>query len=140
MEVRLELPPAADVELVAVRAAEILAKGLGFGPEGREAIGIALAEACLNALEHGADGGGIMVRLAARQAGDGPAEFLAEVEDHGPGFGARGSAPPPRAGRVKKRGWGLALMRELMDGVEIESRPGRTVVRMRKFAEVEHER
>lgn len=140
MEVHLELPPAADVELVAVTAAEILAKRAGIGPEGRDAIGIALAEACLNALEHGADGGSIMVRLVAREAGDGPGELLAEIEDHGPGFQGPRFTEPPRARRVRKRGWGLVLMRELMDEVEIESHPGRTVVRMRKFAEAGNDR
>ncbi len=140
MEVRLELPPVADVELVVVRAAEILAKRLGIGSEGRDAIGIALAEACLNALEHGAGGGGIMVRLVARKHGDGPGELLAEIEDHGPGFQASRLTASPRGGRVRKRGWGLVLIRELMDEVEIESHPGRTVVRMRKFAEAGNDR
>ncbi len=140
MEIRLELPPAPDVELVAVRAAEILARRVGFAPEGRDAIGIALAEACLNALEHGADGGRIMVRLVTREAGAGPAELLAEIEDHGGGFDASRFERPPRGRRVQKRGWGLVLMRELMDEVEIESYPGRTVVRMRKCVEAGHDR
>jgi len=38
-------------------------------------------------------------------------------------------------GCVVKRGWGLTLIRELMDEVQIESRPGLTLVRMVKYVE-----
>jgi len=33
---------------------------------------------------------------------------------------------------LKKRGWGLTLIRELVDRVDVQSRPGLTVVRMMK--------
>lgn len=134
--IRLVLPPLEEVELVAVRAAEALGRAAGFEKNALDAVGIALAEACLNGLEHGGGEGGIMVRLAVEGGEGRPAALLAEVEDHGAGFGA--SAPRPQAGageRLKKRGWGLVLMRELMDEVEVESEPGRTVVRMRKYRE-----
>ena len=134
-EIRLVLPPLPDVELVAVRAAEVLGRHAGFGQDALDAIGIALAEACLNGIEHGGVGG-IMVRLAVDGAEDRGPALAVEVEDHGTGFATGPTRRPRRAGdRLKKRGWGLVLMRELMDEVEVESRPGRTVVRMRKCVE-----
>ncbi len=135
MELRLELPPTPDVELVAIRAADLLAERLGFDASGRDAIGIALAEACLNAIEHGRNGEGIMVKLAVEEAAGGRA-LVVEVEDHGPGFDPQTSGRRPASGgTVMKRGWGLVLMRELMDEVEIVSHSGGTVVRMRKVLE-----
>jgi len=135
-EIRLVLPPLNGVELVAVRAAEVLGRGAGFPRETLDAVGIALAEACLNGLEHGRGEGGIMVRLALEEGVRRAPALLVEVEDHGIGFGKSRSRHPGRVGgRLKKRGWGLVLMRELMDEVDVESVPGRTVVRMRKYLE-----
>lgn len=135
MEVRLDLPAAPDVELVAVRAAEVLGRRAGFSRESLEAIGVAVAEACLNAIEHGSDGG-VAVRVFAEvEPGERPA-LVIEVEDHGRGFDpAAVRRRRAKAGRPRKRGWGLEIMRELMDDVTIDSHPGRTLVRMRKRLE-----
>ena len=61
-----------------------------------------------------------------------------EVEDEGGGFDPTES-PRNSATRVhgctSKRGWGLTLIRELMDEVQIRSNPGMTLVRMRKYVE-----
>jgi anti-sigma regulatory factor (Ser/Thr protein kinase) len=61
-----------------------------------------------------------------------------DVEDHGDGFDPT-TAPKNSASRVigstMKRGWGLTLIRELMDEVQIESAPGKTLVSMRKYVE-----
>ena len=49
------------------------------------------------------------------------------------------TAPKNSASRVigssMKRGWGLTLIRELMDEVQIRSAPGKTLVSMRKYVE-----
>jgi anti-sigma regulatory factor (Ser/Thr protein kinase) len=61
-----------------------------------------------------------------------------EVEDHGGGFDPA-TAPQNSSTRVlgstMKRGWGLTLIRELMDEVQIRSEPGKTLVSMRKYVE-----
>jgi anti-sigma regulatory factor (Ser/Thr protein kinase) len=61
-----------------------------------------------------------------------------DVEDHGDGFDPA-TAPQNSAARVigstMKRGWGLTLIRELMDEVQIRSAPGKTLVSMRKYVE-----
>jgi serine/threonine-protein kinase RsbW len=135
MKVALHLPVVPNVELVAAKAVETFGGALGMDQTRIEAASVAMVEACLNAMEHG--GGQMVVRMSD----DGPAgktSLVIEVEDQGAGFDPD-KAPRNSASRVhgctSKRGWGLTLIRELMDEVQIQSNPGRTLVRMRKYVE-----
>ncbi|MEW6338614.1 MAG: ATP-binding protein [Acidobacteriota bacterium] len=123
------LTPAPNAELEAARAVEELAEGLGFLRDTLDEVKLAVVEACLNALEY--SGGRVDVELTAHS--DAPPRIEIEVTDRGPGFDPA-AVPPPRLENKlhasRKRGWGLELMRRLMDRVEIASRPGRTQVRM----------
>jgi anti-sigma regulatory factor (Ser/Thr protein kinase) len=131
----LHLPVVPNVELVAAKAVETLGGALGMHQTRVEAASVAMVEACLNAMEHG--GGPVTVRLRKDNHDARPC-LLIEVEDHGDGFDPE-SAPTNSASRVlgsaSKRGWGLTLIRELMDDVEIRSTPGKTLVSMRKYVE-----
>ncbi len=133
MGVELHLPLIPDVELVAAKAVEVIGRNLGMAPEDIEAAAVATVEACLNAMEHGGNTE-VLVRVDSIDI-DGQRFLQAEVEDHGVGFDP---ASVPKAGSsrvhgcVAKRGWGLTLIGELMDQVDVRSRPGMTVVRMRK--------
>ena len=135
MDVVLQLPVVPNVELVAAKAVEALGGALGMPRAKEEAASVAPVEACLNAMEHG--GGEVVVRLCGENESGRP-ELVIEVEDHGAGFDP---AKPPRKtvadvlGCASKRGWGLTLIRELMDDVQIRSRPGKTLVRMSKYVE-----
>jgi serine/threonine-protein kinase RsbW len=135
MEVVLHLPVVPNVELVAAKAVETLGGALGMHQTRVEAASVAMVEACLNAMEHG--GGPVTVRLCQDNHDARPC-LLIEVEDHGEGFDPE-EAPQNSATRVlgsaSKRGWGLTLIRELMDDVEILSTPGKTLVSMRKYVE-----
>jgi serine/threonine-protein kinase RsbW len=135
MEVVLHLPVVPNVELVAAKAVETLGGALGMDQSRVEAASVAVVEACLNAMEHG--GGPVVVRL--RSATEAERACLAvEVEDHGQGFDperAPRNRPSRVLGRSTKRGWGLTLIRELMDEVHIQSAPGKTLVYMRKYVE-----
>jgi len=135
MEVVLHLPVVPNVELVAAKAVETLGGALGMHQTRVEAASVAMVEACLNAMEHG--GGPVTVRLRKDNHDARPC-LLIEVEDHGGGFDPD-TAPQNSAsrvlGRASKRGWGLTLIRELMDDVEIRSKPGMTLVSMRKYLE-----
>ncbi|MCG6948274.1 MAG: ATP-binding protein [Acidobacteria bacterium] len=135
MEVVLHLPVVPNVELVAAKAVETLGGALGMHQTHVEASSVAVVEACLNAMEHG--GGPVTVRLREDNH-DSKRCLVIEVEDHGGGFDPE-TAPKNSASRVigcaSKRGWGLTLIRELMDDVQIESTPGKTVVAMRKLVE-----
>ena len=127
--VRLVLPSSPRAELLAEQALEDLGTRAGFSRDTLDEVKLAVLEACLNALEYGL--GEVEVEFVAH-AGDTP-WLEVYVEDHGPGFDPS-SVPAPeletklRASR--KRGWGLELMRRLMDEVEVQSRPGLTRVRM----------
>ena len=130
MEVVLHLPVVPNVELVAAKAVETVGAALGMSASRVEAASVATVEACLNAMEHG--GGGMVVRLTSENCAGRP-RLVIEVEDHGAGFdpdGARQQSASRVLGCASKRGWGLTLIRELMDEVEIRSQPGTTLVRM----------
>jgi len=138
MEVVLHLPVVPNVELVAAKAIEALGGALGMPQTRVEAASVAIVEACLNAMEHG--GGRMSVRVAGEggEGDNGRRRLVVEVEDHGRGFDPL-TAPRNTASQVlgcaSKRGWGLTLIRELMDEVEIFSEPGQTIVRMCKYVE-----
>ena len=136
MEVVLHLPVVPNVELVAAKAVETVGGALGMNQSGIEAASVATVEACLNAMEHG--GGQMVVRMSDEHSEGRPC-LVVEVEDQGKGFDPT-EAPRNSATRVhgctSKRGWGLTLIRELMDEVQIRSHPGQTVVRMRKYVEI----
>jgi serine/threonine-protein kinase RsbW len=135
MEVVLHLPVVPNVELVAAKAVETLGSALGMDRSRVEAASVAIVEACLNAMEHG--GGRMIVRVTSEGEPD-RHQLVIEVEDHGEGFdpsSAPQNSPSRVIGSASKRGWGLTLIRELMDDVQIRSQPGRTLVRMCKYVE-----
>jgi anti-sigma regulatory factor (Ser/Thr protein kinase) len=113
VRVRLVLPRTPRAELLATRAVEQAGQHIAFPRDTLAEVKLAVVEACLNALEYG--------------SGE------VEVEDHGPGFDPTGVARPVLEDKLRsdrKRGWGLELIRRLMDEVEITSQPGLTTVRM----------
>jgi serine/threonine-protein kinase RsbW len=135
MEVVLHLPVVPNVELVAAKAVETLGGTLGMHQTHVEAASVAMVEACLNAMEHG--GGPFTVRLRSDNQNSRPC-LVIEVEDHGEGFDpetAPKNSPSRVLGSTLKRGWGLTLIRELMDEVQIRSGPGMTQISMRKYVE-----
>ena len=135
MDVVLHLSVVPNVELVAAKAVETLGAALGMSQTHVEAASVAMVEACLNAIEHG--GGPVTVRLHDDNHSTTPC-LVIEVEDHGDGFDpatAPQNSPSRVLGSASKRGWGLTLIRELMDEVQIRSEPGKTVVSMRKYVE-----
>lgn len=84
---------------------------------------LAAHEVTVNALTHGGGQGLMRVWRAG-------SELVCEVEDRGPGFSDRlAGRHPPDPGLT--RGRGLWIARSLSDRIEIESAPGRTVVRLR---------
>jgi anti-sigma regulatory factor (Ser/Thr protein kinase) len=117
LEIELIIPRAADVELIAARALEQLAENLAIDAEVTGRLKVAVVEACINAFEHAgvADG---RVRLVFSVSG---ARLLMRVENRGRPLAALPS--PAVAGReARGRGWGLTLIRELVDEVALEPR------------------
>ena len=130
MRVRVVLPRTARAELAAVQAVEDLGQRIAFPRDTLAEVKLAVVEACLNALEYGA--GDVVVEFAVHLKNGGPWLEVAVV-DHGPGFNPSRVPTPALEEKLRarrKRGWGIELMRHLMDEVEISSRPGYTKVRM----------
>ena len=128
------LPMLPDKELEAGEEASEIAIEASMDPDRIDELRLAVQEAFINASEHsGASDGRVYVSLAL--LGDERAELVqVTVRDTGVGF------PEPvlrgtmrnEEGRPRKRGWGLTLIRRLVDEVEIESGSHGTVVVMRK--------
>lgn len=128
--IRLVLPRVHDAELLAGRAVYDVGQRLNFPHDTLEEVKLAVVEACLNALEHGH--GEVEVEVIAHPEKVPPSlEVL--IVDHGPGFDPAEIPTPHIEAKLRgnrKRGWGLELMRHLMDQVEVTSRPGFTQVRL----------
>ena len=121
VEYELILPIKADSEVVAARVAEEVAAFAAVDADTVDRIKMAIIEACINAFEHSASESG-KVRLRYLLSPDRIELF---VQDDGKGFQSG------TAGESKKnRGWGLKLIRELVDDVEIITGPDGTVVHM----------
>ena len=128
--VELKLPVLPDMELSATKTAEIVAKHMELGEEKSAEISMALIEACINAFEHSDSNKQIEIHF--RIKGD---ELVIQVTDKGKGFDESKVKIPKieeKIGSDYKRGWGLQLIKELMDTVEFESSSEGTTVTMTK--------
>lgn len=118
MEFEMTIPMVSDTELVAARALEQLAENLRIGPQEIGRIKMALVEACINAFEHSGVREG-RVRLLFSVAGG---DLRIRVENRGRRLDAFSPQAAEGAEDRRKRGWGLTLIRELMDDVAFEPR------------------
>ena len=126
--VELKLPVLPDMELSATKTAEIVAKHMELSEEKSAEISMALIEACINAFEHSESNKQIEIHF--RIKGD-----EIQVTDKGKGFDESKVKIPKieeKIGSDHKRGWGLQLIKELMDTVEFESSSEGTTVTMTK--------
>ncbi|MDQ3798737.1 MAG: ATP-binding protein [Acidobacteriota bacterium] len=120
-----------DTELIAAHAVEEIARRHAFKPAAINQIKTALVEACINAAEHSHspdrriyqkisfEDDKIIITIANRGVKM-PTEKVLESE----------SRLEPTEGR---RGWGLKLMRRLMDEVNFEQTDDGTRISMVKF-------
>lgn len=125
LEFELVLPMKADTEVVAARVAEEVGAYASVDADTVDRIKMAIIEACINAFEHsGSDTGKVHLRYVLA-----PERIDLYVRDDGKGFrtGTKGSESK------RNRGWGLKLIRELVDEVEIETGEEGTTVRMVKY-------
>ena len=133
-EREIVLPMLPDKELVAGEAASDLATEAHMEPDRVDELRLAVQEAFINASEHsGASDGRVFVTLTLL-GGERPELVQVTIRDHGVGFSepARQGTMRGGEGTPRKRGWGLTLIRRLVDEVEIDSGSHGTVVVMRK--------
>lgn len=135
-EVTLALPMMRDMEVEASKTATAIAEAMHMSPDRIDEVRMAVIEACINAFEHShAQDQEVFVTFQVLGQGD-PEKLRITVRDHGVGF-KPGEMEEPRIEQKltakDKRGWGLKIIRGLMDEVEIHSDSGGTTVVMSKL-------
>ena len=128
--VELTLPVMADMELAATKTAEVVAKRMGLDDMKTAEISMALIEACINAFEHSKTKDNVFITYIIQED-----TLVIKVGDRGVGFDYEVVAIPNIDEKINsshKRGWGVQLMKELMDTVKFETTEDGTTVTMTK--------
>jgi serine/threonine-protein kinase RsbW len=122
------LPMGEDNELVAANTVEQIARRLDFRPEAINQIKTAIVEACINTAEHSFSPDRKIYQ-----------RFRVESDRLTITIASRGVTPSGISEKaadeavLERRGWGLQLIRSLMDEVEFESVDEGTSLRMTKY-------
>jgi serine/threonine-protein kinase RsbW len=126
------VPMGEDNELIAANTAEQIARRLTFRPEAINQIKTAIVEACINASEHSfspdrkiyqrfrVESDRLVITISSR--GIVPANLNGAT-----------SGSEAKEAAEERRGWGLKLIRTLMDEVEFERVDDGTSLRMTKY-------
>ncbi len=126
--VEIFLPSTLGYEKVARSAAEAVAEEMGFSPDRIADLKTAVAEACMNAIEHGnqeSRSAAVTVLLTAAKE-----QLEINVTDEGL-QSMPDEFPAPGRTAQENRGWGMFFISHLVDEVEITRLPqGGNQVRM----------
>ena len=132
-EYEMVIPMGDDSELIAAHTVEQIARRVKFRPEAINQIKTALVEACINAAEHSLSPDRKIYQ-----------RFVVEGDKLVVTVTSRGVVPEHVAGQVSestvdqgngasRRGWGLKLIKTLMDEVEFERVDDGTQLKMTKY-------
>lgn len=131
----MTLPMGPEMEIAASRAATSVAEAMRMSPDKIDEVRMAVVEACINAIEHSRSGDQT-VYLSFAVLGEGEPERLrVTVRDRGVGFSPDELEEPTIEEKLtseRKRGWGLKIIRGLMDEVEVRSGTDGTTIEMSK--------
>ncbi len=139
-EFEMVIPMGEDTELIAANTLEHIARRINFPPEAINQIKTALVEACINAAEHShspdrkiyqqflVESDRLTVTVSSRgviapQSAIEPPASQQHTDNNGHGGEQSG----------ERRGWGLKLIRTLMDEVEFERVDDGSRLRMTKY-------
>jgi serine/threonine-protein kinase RsbW len=132
-EVALVIPMIPDIEVTATETAAAVAEYMKFNSDKIDELKLALIEACINAFEHSNSKDNKLYIKFIMQSN----ELTVIIKDNGKGFDTGSIELNPKIeNKLKstyKRGWGLMLIKKLMDKVEIESSPEGTTLKMTKL-------
>lgn len=140
-KVELHIPSVLGSEKVAMERAAAVAREMGFSEDRVEDLKTAVAEACINAIEHGS-GGNEAARVGVTLTVE-DSRLMVDIHDRGKGIGEvqTPSIEGKIAGEASGRGWGIFLIRGLMDEVRFEKKPeGGNVVKMIIYLEPKRKR
>ncbi len=129
-EYEMTIPMGSDTELIAASTVEKIARQVNFRPEAINQIKTALIEACINAAEHSLSPDRKIYQ-----------RFVVEDDRLVVTVASRGVVPVQNGqnanvdqdGGKSRRGWGLKLIKTLMDEVEFEHVDDGTQLRMTKY-------
>jgi serine/threonine-protein kinase RsbW len=130
--VHVRLPSELGFEKVAMNTAASMAELMGFSKERVEDLKTAVAEACINAMEHGNQfSESVHVGVVLSGTDD---ELEVKVIDDGGGVGSKPVSPDidrKVAGEESTRGMGMFLIEALVDEAEWhKGPPGKSFVRL----------
>lgn len=135
-EVTLTLPMLPDMEIAASKTATALAEFMEMSSDKIDEVRMAVVEACINSFEHSrADDRTVQIKFAVL-GNDEPQRLQITIQDSGVGFSPERLERPKIEDKLKaasKRGWGLTIIKGLMDEVDIQSGPSGTTVVMSKL-------
>lgn len=135
-EVTLTLPMLPDMEIAASKTATALAEFMDMSSDKIDEVRMAVVEACINSFEHSqADDRKVEIQFAVL-GNDEPERLQITIRDSGVGFAPENLVKPRIEDKLKaasKRGWGLTIIKGLMDEVAIHSGPAGTTVVMTKL-------
>ena len=130
--VELKLPILKNMELVATQTSEVVSKHMNLSDDQAGEISMALIEACINAFEHSESKSEIYIHFMISDD-----QLTIKVIDKGKGFDSSKIKIPEIENKInsneRKRGWGIMLIKELMDSVDFESdHTGTTLTMVKK--------
>ncbi len=128
IKVELVLPNIPEYISLARYSASVMANSANLNIDEIEDIRVALSEACANAIQYGCETCDYYEVVMELQEG----ELLITVTDHGQGYDYKQVKEPVIGEQVG--GFGLYLIRSLMDNLEIDSNIGEgTTVKIHKL-------
>ena len=132
----MTLPMLPDMEIAASKTATALAEFMEMSSDKIDEVRMVVVEACINSFEHSkADDRKVEIRLEVLGNND-PERLQITIRDSGVGFAPDTLERPKIEEKLKaasKRGWGLTIIKGLMDEVDIHSGPNGTTVVMSKL-------
>lgn len=131
-EFLMVVPMGEDNELIAASTAEQIAKRLLFRPEAINQIKTAVVEACINASEHSFSPDRKIYQRFRLESD----RLVVTISSRGivpANLNGASSGTATKEATEERRGWGLKLIRTLMDEVEFERVDEGTSLRMTKY-------
>ena len=128
----LSIPMEPSMELTVSKTAESVTEFMGFDADKTEEVKLAVIEACINAFEHSQS----KDKRLAVDFTIGADELTVVMSDRGHGFDVSATLERVRDRRARgemRRGWGLKLMGEYMDEVDIDSGRDGTTLTLVKY-------